>query len=169
MTSTNILYRIFSCLFAFLLTCGGTLIYSEEEPVNTERGAVFTHIDRTGNNMLMTNLRGSHAWSDNVVLASTFYYRRNNVETFNGDDTDFEPCEDPENEGFLCVGEDADQECIKDQFGSHIRLPENGYDDDGEDTEIEDNDDAGGFNARNNTSQTRQGGYGTTLQATFEN
>ncbi|MYK17221.1 TonB-dependent receptor plug domain-containing protein, partial [Candidatus Poribacteria bacterium] len=82
--------------------------------LNTERSAVFTHPDRTKNNMLMANLRGSHAWSDNLILASTVYYRRNNVETFNGDDTDFEPCEDPENEGFLCVGEDADQARIKD-------------------------------------------------------
>ncbi|MDE0556667.1 MAG: TonB-dependent receptor plug domain-containing protein, partial [Candidatus Poribacteria bacterium] len=139
--------------------------------LNTERSAVFTHPDRTENNMLMANLRGSHAWSDTLILASTVYYRRNNVETFNGDDTDFEPCEDPENEGFLCVGEDADQARIKDQFGNDVRLPENSYDDDDEDIEIDDNDDdddaEGGFNATNNTSQTRQGGYGATLQAAF--
>ena len=146
--------------------------------LNAERSAVFTHPDRTENNMLMANFRGSHAWSDNLILASTVYYRRNNVETFNGDDTDFEPCEDPENEGFLCVGEDADQERIRDQFGNDVRLPENGYDNDNEDTEIDgdndeeteiddDDDDEGGFNATNNTSQTRQGGSGATLQATF--
>lgn len=137
--------------------------------LNTERRAVFTHPDRTANNMLMANLRGSHAWSDNLILASTVYYRRNNVDTFNGDDTDFEPCEDPENEGFLCVGEAADQERIKDQFGNDVRLPENGYDEDDGETEIDDADDEGGFNATNNTSQTRQGGYGATLQATFTN
>lgn len=148
--------------------------------LNTERSAVFTHPDSTENNMLMANLRGSHAWSDNLILASTVYYRRNNVETFNGDDTDFEPCEDPENEGFLCVGEDADQERIKDQFGHDVRLPENRYDDDDKDTEIDgdndegteiddDDDNEGGFNATNNMSQTRQGGYGATLQATFTN
>ena len=136
--------------------------------LNTERSAVFTHPDRTENNMLMANLRGSHVWSDNLILASTVYYRRNNVETFNGDDTDFEPCEDPENEGFLCVGEDADQARIKDQFGNDVRLPENGYDDDDEEIEIDDeDDDEGGFNATNNTSQTRQGGYGATLQVAF--
>ena len=139
--------------------------------LNTERSAVFTHPDRTENNMLMANLRGSHVWSDNLILASTVYYRRNNVETFNGDDTDFEPCEDPENEGFLCVGEDADQARIKDQFGNDVRLPENGYDNDDEDIEIDDedddDDDEGGFNATNNTSQTRQGGYGATLQVAF--
>ena len=98
-------------------------------------------------------------------MASTVYYRRNNVKTFNGDDTDFEPCEDPENEGFLCLGEDADQERIKDQYGNDVRLVENN--DDNEVDEIDD--DEGGFNATNNTSQTRQGGYGTTLQATFTN
>ena len=137
--------------------------------LNTERRAVFTHPDKTKNNMLMANLRGSHAWSDTLILASTVYYRRNNVETFNGDDTDFEPCEDLENEGFLCVGEAADQERIKDQFGNDVRLPVNGYDEDDEETEIDDEDDEGGFNATNNTSQTRQGGYGATLQATFTN
>ena len=136
--------------------------------LNTERSAVFTHPDRTENNMLMANLRGSHAWSDNMMLATTVYYRRNNVETFNGDDTDFEPCEDPENEGFLCI-EDDEEERVKDQFGSYVRLTENGYDDDDEASEIngDDDDDDGGFNATNNTSQTRQGGYGATLQASF--
>ncbi len=151
------------------------------ELLDVERSAVFTHPDRTENNMLMTNLRGSHAWSENIMLASTVYYRRNNVETFNGDDTDFESCEDPENAGFLCVGEDADQERVKDQFGNYVRLTENGFDDhddddeinadDDEETEIDDDDDddEAGFNATNNTSQTRQGGYGATLQATFTN
>ena len=145
------------------------------ELLETERSAVFTHPDRTENNMLMANLRSSHAWSDNLSLASTVYYRRNNVKTFNGDDTDFEPCEDPENEGFLCVGEDADQGRIKDQDGNDVRLVENN--DDNEVDEIDDNDhgddenddDEGDFNATNNTSQTRQGGYGTILQATFTN
>ena len=89
--------------------------------LDVERSAVFTHPDRTENNMLMANLRGRHAWSDNVILASTVYYRRNNVETFNGDDTDFEPCEDPENEGFLCI-EDDEEERVKDQFGNYVRL-----------------------------------------------
>ena len=147
--------------------------------LNTERSAVFTHPDRTENNMTMANLRSSHTWSDNVMLASTVYYRRNSVETFNGDDTDFESCEDLENEGFLCVGEDADENRVKDQFGNYIRLTEDDHDHDDKETEInrgddvetgigEDNDsDEGGFNATNNTSQTRQGGYGATLQATF--
>ena len=45
-------------------------------------------------------------------------------------------------------------------------LIESGYDGDDEENEI-DNDDEGGFNATNNTSQTRQDGYGATLQATF--
>ena len=53
------------------------------ELLEEERSTVFTHPDRTENNMLMANLRSSHAWSDNVVLASTVYYRRNNVKTFN--------------------------------------------------------------------------------------
>ena len=148
--------------------------------LNTERSAVFTHPDMTENNMLMANLRSSHAWSDNVMLASTVYYRRNNVQTFNGDDSDFEPCEDPKNVGFLCVGEDADEERVKDQLGNYVRLTEDDHgdeeieinaDDDAE-TAVggdDDDDDDGRFNATNNTSQTRQGGYGATLQATFSN
>ena len=127
--------------------------------LETERSAVFTHPDRTENNMLLANLRSSHALSDNAMLASTVYYRRNNIETFNGDDTDFEPCEDPENAGFLCVEEGSEEERVKDQFGNDVRLTENSYNDE----------DEGEFNATNNTSQTRQGGYGATLQATFTN
>ena len=136
--------------------------------LETERRAVFTHPDMTSNNMILANLRGSHAWSDNVLLASTLYFRRNNIETFNGDDTDFEPCEDLENEGFLCVEEGSEEERVRDQFGNDVRLTEYTSDDDeDEENEIDDDDDEGGFNATNNTSQTRQGGYGTTLQATF--
>ena len=134
--------------------------------LETARNAVFTHPDVTENNMLLTNLRSSHAWSDNLMLASTFYFRRNNIETFNGDDTNFEPCEDPKNEGFLCVEEESNEERVRDQFGNEVRLIESGYDGDDEENEI-DNDDEGGFNATNNTSQTRQDGYGATLQATF--
>ena len=134
--------------------------------LETERSAVFTHPDMTENNMLLANLRSRHAWSDNVRLASTLYFRRNNIGTFNGDDTDFEPCEDPENAGFLCVEEESEEARVRDQFGNDVRLIENGYDSD-EENEIDD--DEGGFNATNNTSQTRQSGYGATLQATFTN
>lgn len=136
--------------------------------LETERSAVFTHPDRTENNMLLANLRSSHALSDNAMLASTVYYRRNNIETFNGDDTDFEPCEDPENAGFLCVEEGSEEERVRDQFGNDVRLTESSYNDKDEGNETDD-DDEGEFNATNNTSQTRQGGYGATLQATFTN
>ena len=130
--------------------------------LETRRNAVFTHPDMTENNMLFANLRSSHALSDNVMLASTVYYRRNNIETFNGDDTDFESCEDPANEGFLCTEENREEERVRDQFGNDVRLTENAYN--GND---DDEDDESRFNATNNTSQTRQGGYGTTLQATL--
>ena len=137
--------------------------------LETRRNAVFTHPDMTENNMLLANLRSSHALSDNVMLASTVYYRRNNVETFNGDDTDFEPCEDPENEGFLCIEEGAEEERVRDQFGNDIPLNGYGSDDEDEEAEIDDDDDESRFNATNNTSQTRQDGYGATLQTTFTN
>ena len=138
--------------------------------LETRRDAVFTHPDMTENNMLLTNLRSSHALSDNVMLASTLYFRRNNIETFNGDDTDFEPCEDPENAGFLCAEEEADEERVRDQFGNDVRLTAYSSDDDGEESEVDgDDDDEGGLNATNNTSQTRQNGYGATLQTTFTN
>ena len=136
--------------------------------LETQRDAVFTHPDKTENNMLLANLRSSHALSDNAMLASTVYYRRNNIKTFNGDDTDFEPCESPENAGFLCVEEGSEEKRVRDQFGNDVRLTENSYDDDDEANETDD-DDEGAFNATNNTSQTRQDGYGATLQATFTN
>ena len=137
--------------------------------LETRRNAVFTHPDRTENNMLLANLRSSHALSDNVMLVSTVYYRRNNIETFNGDDTDFEPCEDPENEGFLCIEEGTEEERVRDQFGNDIFLNAYASNDKNEETEIDDDDDESRFNATNNTSQTRQGGYGAALQTTFTN
>ena len=133
------------------------------------RNAVFTHPDMTANNMLLANLRSSHALSDNMMLASTVYYRRNHIKTFNGDDTDFEPCEDPENAGFLCIEEGTEEERVRDQFGNDISLNGYGSDDEDEETEIDDDDDESRFNATNNTSQTRQDGYGATLQTTFTN
>ena len=82
---------------------------------------------------------------------------------------DFEPCEAPENAGFLCLEEDAAEERVRDQFGNDIHLTENGYDGDDAENEIDadNDDDEGGLNATNNTSHTRQDGYGATLQATF--
>lgn len=65
MTSSNILLRIFSCMFTFLLIFGGTLIYSEEEPVILEPIEVIdvtpTHGTGLAKDKIPTNIQTANS------------------------------------------------------------------------------------------------------------
>jgi iron complex outermembrane recepter protein len=114
-----------------------------------DREAVFTHPDITATDMQMLALRGSHLWSPAVVLDANLYYRRSDIDTFNGDDTEYRQCSPP-NQAFLCeVEEDDDEEIVEDQFGNEVLFDERVA------------------SATNNTTDSRQRGYGGSLQATF--
>ena len=52
-----------------------------------------------------------------------FFYRRASIRTFNGDDADYDECEDEEFEEFLCSDEGAG-EPVEDQFESLISFDE---------------------------------------------
>lgn len=110
-----------------------------------EQRAIFTHPDETSNRMFFSNLDGSLWLSSRIQLSGNAYYRFNRIRTFNGDDTDFEVCPPPD-EDLMC---DEDEEVIKDVFGNEIPASE----------EVD--------SATNNFSQTRQRGYGTSVQTTW--
>jgi outer membrane receptor protein involved in Fe transport len=127
----------------------------------TDREAIFTRPDQTENELLTLNLRGEHG---NGPLRVTWnaYYRRSDIRSFNGDDSDFEECESPENAGFICAGDDDDdddneeeeeeeeEELVLDPDGSPI--PAN----------------AGTIGGTVNRTNTQQDTFGANLQLSLE-
>jgi outer membrane cobalamin receptor len=88
--------------------------------LDQDRKAIFTRPDRTENKLAQIRLGGSHAIGDNTVLEGVAYYRRSDVSSLNGDDSDFEACTDAANLGFICEIEDTDEELALDQNGNPI-------------------------------------------------
>lgn len=107
--------------------------------------AIFTHPDETSNRMFFSNLDGNLWLNERIQLSGNAYYRFNRIRTFNGDDTNFVRCPPPA-EDLMC---DEEGEVIEDVFGRDI-LASEAVD-----------------SATNNFSQTRQRGYGTSVQTTF--
>jgi len=68
-----------------------------------DRSAVFTRPDQTKNRLGLITLRASHRWSDTLAARGLVYRRASDVDTLNGDDSDYEPCED--DPGFMCENE----------------------------------------------------------------
>jgi outer membrane receptor protein involved in Fe transport len=110
---------------------------------------VFTHPDRTINRLFLSSLDGSLWLTDDIQLSGVAYLRQSKSGSFNGDDSDFEECEDQQNEGFICEEDDGEEARALDINEQPIVT----------------NDDLIG--ATNNVSQTSQYGRGGSLQATF--
>jgi iron complex outermembrane receptor protein len=115
-----------------------------------DRNAIFTHPDRTDTNLFLASLNGSTWLTDRLELSANAYFRQNRIRTFNGDDTDFEECEDEANEGLLCEEEGGEEEVAVDVNGQPIRASD----------AVE--------SATNNTSRTNQQSYGGSLQLAWE-
>lgn len=137
------------------LTLSGTdneLIGNGAVPIQlfrNDRDAIFTHPDQTINRLFFSNLDGSVWVNDRIQLSGNAYYRFNKNRTFNGDDTDFEECEEDENEGLLCEEDEDEEEVALDVDGNPIAASD----------EVD--------SATNNFSKTRQRGYGAALQSAF--
>lgn len=85
------------------------------------RDQVFTHPDITRNRMMLVSLDGDTWLDDHNQLSGTAYYRRNKISTYNGDGSEFAPCDDDNN--FLCQesGEElGDGEGLIDLSGNNI-------------------------------------------------
>ncbi|MCK5355530.1 MAG: TonB-dependent receptor, partial [Methyloprofundus sp.] len=110
-----------------------------------DRKAVFTQPDKTSNHFFLAALDGNVWLNDETELSSNIYYRQNRVDSFNGDGSEFEECDD--NPEFLC--EEGSDEIMEDVHGNPIRA-----DDDVEGGTI-------------NTSETDQWSFGFALQSAF--
>jgi Outer membrane receptor proteins, mostly Fe transport len=69
------------------------------------RSAIFTRPDQTENSLIMLSLLGSHQFTPEIITDANGYWRRSNIDTLNGDDSDFEACADPFPAGFVCLKE----------------------------------------------------------------
>lgn len=84
------------------------------------RESVFTYPDETSPRVLFLNLFGHRNFGDRLRLDAGGYYRDNRVNTFNGDGTEFEACEDEANEPYLCEEEDDEEEIVEDLDGEPV-------------------------------------------------
>ncbi len=114
-----------------------------------DRNAIFTHPDRTITRMFFSELEGQFDLTDNVVISGNAYFRQNRIKTFNGDDSDYEACEDPVNGGFLCEEEGDEEERVVDINGNEVLASDS----------VE--------GATNNFSQTNMRSRGGTIQTAF--
>ncbi|MEW8505893.1 MAG: TonB-dependent receptor [Candidatus Thiodiazotropha sp.] len=124
-----------------------------EDLLEEEREAIFTRPDITEQDATLLRLGGQRALGDEIVLEGTIYYRNSRIDTLNGDDSDFEECEEAENEGFICEEEEGDEgeeeEIVFDQDGNPI---------------LADDDVEGGTV---NRSESDQDSFGLNLQTAF--
>ncbi len=120
------------------------------ELLDEDRTAVFTHPDETRTDLASTAINVRRRVTPQISIDAVAYFRPATVDTFNGDDTPYEECEDDEPfAGFLCHEEDETP--VVDPTGHPI--PE----------ELDDEE----LNATNNTSRTVSRGWGGSVQATL--
>ena len=124
-----------------------------EELLEENRKSIFTRPDLTENKLGQLRLSGTHAMGENILIEGIAYYRQSDVRSLNGDDSDFEACENTENNGFICEaeGDGDEEELVLDQNGNPITASE----------EVE--------GATINRSNTEQDTLGLSLQSVFLN
>ncbi len=120
------------------------------------RKSIYTHPDQTVTRMFFSELSGEFDITDNILLSGNAYFRQNRVKSFNGDDSDFEACEDDDDQGFMCEDDEGRLENLR---GNHILVSDIYGDQDPEET----------LGAVNNTSQTHMRSAGGSLQTLFNN
>ena len=138
-------------LNATMTTGANRLIGNGAAPIELleqDRSAIFTYPDETRSTMTLVTLRARHSASPDLSLDGMLFYRRAAINTFNGDDSDYDQCESEAFDALLCADE-GDGEPVEDQFGNFIEA-----DDDDE------------LNGTNNRSHTLSHGWGGAFQAT---
>lgn len=106
-----------------------------------DRKAVFTHPDLTENELSMLNLVMNHWFDSDTRLSANLFFRQIRSDAFNGDGSDKDECEPP-NDDFLCEEEEEGGEQAEDQNGNPVSSK---------------------FNAINNISQRDQDTWGASL------
>lgn len=143
-----------SSIFATFTHAGTDLVGNGAAPVQLleiDRASIFTHPDNTRNTLNMFNIFGDHALGHSLSMSWNAYYRQSDIDTLNGDDTDYEECENLPNVGFMCLdtAEGEDEVVARDENDS--RIPANSTTD----------------SATVNRSRTEQNGYGGSVQITM--
>jgi outer membrane receptor protein involved in Fe transport len=111
------------------------------------RAAIFTRPDRTQNALTMLSVRGEDRLSDRLTVDGNAYLRSSDIDTYNGDNSDFGRCAAAP--GLLCSFDNGGETVAVDASGDPIRAAAN----------VE--------GATINRSRTAQDGNGLSLQATF--
>ena len=119
------------------------------ELLTQDRSTVFTTPDITRNRLYFIDMEGSHWMSDQVQVSGNVFYRDNDVNTFNGDSTEFDQCSF--NSAILCTIDGGVESSIEDQNGNNVASSSGGNLN----------------NAINNASSINQRNYGGSIQATF--
>lgn len=117
--------------------------------LHEDREAIFTRPDQTENELFAVTLNGETEMNDDTLLSGNLYFRRHDISTLNGDDSDIEECALPGNAGLLCIEDDGTEKVVEDPNGNPIAASDS----------LE--------GATVNTSRTEQDSYGMTLQTTF--
>ena len=118
------------------------------ELLESERTAIFTRPDQTRNDLLQVNLVARRETAGGVHLSGNVYARSSDIATYNGDDSDYEDCDDDEE--YLCIEDDDEEELALGADGRPIRADDHL------------------IGATVNRSDTRQDGFGLGGQASWE-
>lgn len=124
-----------------------------------QRKAIFTHPDQTITRMFFSELSGLFDVTDTLQLSGNAYFRQNRIKTFNGDDSDFEACEESGNAGFVCEEEGNTEEIVENMLGNQVLVTDLYGALDPDNT----------LGATANTSQTHTRSTGGTIQSLFTN
>jgi outer membrane receptor protein involved in Fe transport len=112
-----------------------------------DREAIFTRPDITENRLGMLAIGAEQSVSETITLRGNLYLRSSDIATLNGDDSDFEECENTP--GFICEEEAGGEELVLDENDEPIAATES----------LE--------GAAVNRTNTAQDGSGFALQADF--
>jgi outer membrane receptor protein involved in Fe transport len=85
-----------------------------------DRETIFTRPDITDQEASLLRLGGQRALADEIILEGSLYYRNSRIDTLNGDDSDYEACEEPGNAGFVCEVDTDGETVTADQDGNPI-------------------------------------------------
>jgi iron complex outermembrane receptor protein len=83
-----------------------------------DRSAIFTRPDRTENSLTQLNVVGQRDLTDNILLTGNVYARQSDIDSLNGDDSNYQECDDAS--GLLCIEEDGVSEPAFDVEGDPI-------------------------------------------------
>jgi iron complex outermembrane recepter protein len=127
-----------------------------------DRGAIFTSPDITENKLFMVNLEGTHWFNDELQLAGNIFYRSNDTDSFNGDGTEFEQCDD----GFLHEWDEEDDDA---NLSGDCNVPEGEIVLDQNGNPVPNTIAGADLDAINNISRREQESFGGNLQTSFLN